>query len=192
VDSQSAEHPFASRAGVKLAHALDIFRIDPSGLVCADLGCSTGGFTDCLLQRGAAKVFAIDRGFGVLNYRLRKDPRVVTMERTDALQVHLPEPVQLVTIDCGWTRQRLVLPAAKRLLAPGGCIISLLKPHYEAEPAQLRGGVLPDDLADDATRAIRDLLPGIGLSLRGETESPIRGKGGNREFLWWIAQDTRD
>src|SRR5256885_13294789 len=108
--------PFVSRAGQKLEHSLDVVRIDVAGLICADLGCSTGGFTDCLLQRGAAKVFAVDTGYGVLDWKLRKDPRVVVMERTNAMHVELPEPVQLVTIDVAWTKQRHILPSAKRLL----------------------------------------------------------------------------
>jgi len=97
--------PFASRAGQKLDHALTTFSLDIEGKICADLGCSTGGFTDCLLRRGAAKVFAVDTGYGVLDWKLRKDPRVVVMERTNAMHVDLPERVELITIDVGWTRQ---------------------------------------------------------------------------------------
>src|SRR5271163_2045641 len=97
---------FASRAGLKLDHALDAFELDVTGLVCADLGCSTGGFVDCLLQRGAAKVYAIDTGYGVLDWKLRKDQRVVVMERTNAMHATLPEPAALLTIDVAWTRQR--------------------------------------------------------------------------------------
>src|SRR3989344_6816827 len=122
---------YVSRAGEKLAFALDYWHIDVTGLVCADLGCSTGGFTDCLLQHSAAKVYAVDTGYGVLDYKLRKDPRVVALERTNALHVKLPERVDLVTIDVGWTPQKLILPRALELLKPGGKIISLVKPHYE-------------------------------------------------------------
>src|SRR3954471_11748390 len=114
---------FASRAGLKLDHALNVFAIDVTGLVCADLGSNVGGFVDCLLRRGAAKVYAVEKGYGVLEWRLRKDPRVVVMERTNAMHVELPEPVSLVTIDVAWTRQRNILPAAKRLLAPGGMVV---------------------------------------------------------------------
>src|SRR5437762_12897685 len=106
---------FVSRAGQKLEHALTSFAIDVKGLTCADLGCSTGGFTDCLLQRGAAKVYAVDTGYGVLDWKLRKDARVVVMERTNAMHVMLPEPVDLVTIDVAGTRPRLILPDAARL-----------------------------------------------------------------------------
>lgn len=174
-----------SRAGAKLDHAFTTFRIDPTGWVCADLGCSTGGFTDSLLRHGAEKVFAVDRGYGVLDYRLRTNPRVVVMERTDALQVHLPEPVRLVTIDCGWTRQALILPVANRLLGrTKGDIISLVKPQYEAAPQQLRSGILPDDACEPVLAAVRESIKELDLRLVAETESPIRGGGGNREFLW--------
>src|SRR5437588_11102724 len=104
---------FVSRAGQKLEHALVNFGIDVSGLTCADLGSNVGGFVDCLLQRGAAKVYAIEKGYGVLEWKLRKDPRVIVMERTNAMHVVLPEPVALVTIDVAWTRQRNILPAAR-------------------------------------------------------------------------------
>lgn len=175
---------FASRAGAKLAHALDTFGVDPTGLVCADLGCSTGGFTDCLLQRGAARVYAVDTGYGVLDWKLRNDPRVVTLERTNALHVTLPEPVDLVTVDTSWTPQRLILPQAQTLLKPGGRLITLIKPHYEAAPAERRGGVVqPDVLAAVLERVTRELA-GLGITLERIVESPIVGsKGGNREYL---------
>src|SRR3569623_385074 len=111
---------FVSRAGQKLEHALASFRCDVNGFVCADFGSNTGGFTDCLLKRGAAKVYAIDTGYGVLDWKLRKDPRVVVMERTNAMHVTLPEPVALVVIDVAWTRQRHILPAARLLLKDEG------------------------------------------------------------------------
>ncbi len=179
-------HPYVSRAGDKLAHALTEFHIDLIGMVCADLGCSTGGFTECLLRAGAKKVFAVDRGYGVLHYKIRNDPRIVVLERTDARTVHLPEQVNLITIDCGWTRQSLVLPSAKRLLAENGRIISLIKPHYEAEPVMLKGGILPDDLVENVLATVRSILPSVGLQLLAETTSPIRGQGGNMEVLWLL------
>lgn len=187
VNQSDASRPFVSRAGDKLAHALAQFNIDAKGLVCADLGCSTGGFTDCLLRAGATKVYAVDRGYGVLHYSIRNEPRVVVMERTDARTIFLPEIVSLVTIDCGWTRQTLVLPAAKRLLGPGGKIISLVKPHYEAEQALLVGGVLPDECIEQVVATVRDQLNSMGFVLLGETPSPIRGQGGNAEWLWHLA-----
>src|SRR5437016_12661481 len=117
--------PFVSRAGQKLDHALDAFRIDVAGLTCADLGCNVGGFADCLLQRGAAKVYAVDTGYGVLDWKLRNDPRVVVMERTNAMHVTLSEPVDLVTVDVAWTKQRHILPAAARIMKQDGRVISL-------------------------------------------------------------------
>ena len=169
-----------------MAHALSVFGISVRGWVCADLGSSAGGFVDCLLRRGAAKVFAVERGYGVLAYHLRKDRRVVVFERTDALHVRLPEPVALVTVDTGWTRQARILPVARGLLEEGGRIVSLVKPHYESGPERLRGGVLPDEQTEAVLAPLRAALPGLGLRLIGEVESPIRGRGGNREVLWHL------
>ncbi len=177
---------FVSRAGHKLAAALAAFHVDVTGLTCADLGSNTGGFVDCLLQHGAAKVFAVERGYGVLDFKLRRDPRVVVMERTNALTLTLPQRVQLVTIDAGWTRQRLILPAAARLLAPEGHIISLVKPHYEAEPEQLVRGVLPPEKIESILATIRAELSCFGLKVSAETESPLPGHSGNHEHLWHL------
>lgn len=182
----SEDKPFASRAGEKLAHALLQFDVHPRGWVCADLGASTGGFSDCLLRHGATKVYSVERGYGVLDARLRNDPRVVVMERTDALHVTLPEPVRLATIDAGWTRQRMILPVARRLLTPDGCIVTLVKPHYEAPPSALRDGVLPPNAIPAVLETLRAELAGLGLAIRGETRSPILGRGGNQEWLWWL------
>lgn len=175
-----------SRAGAKLAAALDAFSIDPTNLVCADLGSNAGGFVECLLRRGARRVYAVERGYGVLDLRLRKDERVVVRERTDALTVHLPEPIDLVTVDVGWTRQNLILPAAMRVLAPRGRIISLVKPHYEAKLELLSHGVLPDEEIEEIIRPLRERLASLGLTFGGEIESPIRGHGGNAERLWLL------
>src|SRR5688500_4519805 len=133
---------FASRAGRKLDHALTTFNIDLTGFTCADLGSNVGGFVDCLLRRGAAKVYAIDTGYGALDWKLRKDPRVVVMERTNAMHAQLPEAVDLVAIDVAWTKQRHILPAARRMVADVGRVVTLIKPHYEADPAHLLKGVL--------------------------------------------------
>src|SRR6266568_6949275 len=121
--------PFASRAGQKLDHALTVFQLDVTGLICADLGSNVGGFVDCLLKRNAGKIYAVEKGYGVLEWRLRKDPRVVVLERTNAMHVTLPEPVALVTIDVAWTKQRNILPAARRILASDGTVVTLIKPH---------------------------------------------------------------
>ncbi len=182
-----ARCPWASRAGAKLDAALKHFGIDPGGRVCADLGCSTGGFTDVLLRRGAARVYAVDTGWGVLDWRLRADPRVIVRERSNALRLTLPEPCGLVTIDVGWTRQERVVPAALRLLAPGGDIVTLLKPHYEAPRAWLRRGVLPAERVPDVVAAVLARLtagPDAACSAAGVLESPLPGgKGGNVEVL---------
>lgn len=174
---------FVSRAGQKLEHALATFAIDVAGRVCADLGCNAGGFTDCLLQRGAAKVYAIDTGYGALDYKLRKDPRVVVMERTNAMHVMLPEPMQFVSIDVAWTRQRHILPAAARLIGDDGEIVSLIKPHYEADPKLLRGGVLPEEQLPNVLALVKAEVAGIGLRWLDQTLSPIKGGKGNAEYL---------
>ncbi len=167
---------YSSRAGAKLEHALQEFKIDVSGFVCADLGCSTGGFTDCLLQHGAAKVYAVDTGYGVLDYKLRQNSRVVVMERTNALHLTLPEKVDLVTIDVGWTPQKLIIPVAKKLIRPGGVIISLIKPHYEAKKAHLTPA--------ESAQVLQNVLSDLGNLRYQVTTSPILGqKAQNTEYL---------
>ncbi len=189
---------YVSRAGVKLAAALDGFELDVAGMRCADLGCHAGGFTDCLLQRGAAAVHAVDTGYGVLDYRLRSDPRVTVMERTNALHCEPPETVDLVTIDVGWTKQRHVIPAALRWLGrvagSGGLIITLVKPHYELDETQrktlLRDGAISH--ADAGTVVERTVAGFEALGARAVAVliSPLSGaksarggRAGNREFL---------
>ncbi|MEE9296151.1 MAG: SAM-dependent methyltransferase [Phycisphaerae bacterium] len=174
---------YVSRAGTKLAFALDHFRVDPTGWVCADLGSHVGGFVDCLLQRGAGKVYAVDTAYGTLDWRLRNDPRVVVKERTNALHLVLDEPVRLVTVDVGWTRQHLVLPRAVQLLDRDGVIISLIKPHYEASESALRRGVLPDDEVHPTVTKVVSRLAELGLRVDATIESPLRGDAGNREVL---------
>ena len=178
--------PFASRAGAKLEHALATFAIDVTGLICADLGCSTGGFTDCLLQRGASRVYAVDTGYGVLDWKLRNDPRVIVMERTNAMHVRLPEPVSRVTIDVSWTKQRNILPAAKKLLNEAGQIVTLIKPHYEAEKSLLRNGLLPSDQLPDVVADVSAQIQSMGFDIAGMVDSPIKGTGGNAEVLAWL------
>ena len=153
---------FVSRAGEKLDHALSTFRLDVNGFVCADFGCNAGGFTDCLLQRGAAKVYAVDTGYGALEWKLRKDPRVVPMERTNAMHATLPEAADLVVIDVAWTRQRNILPAAQRALKDGGAVVTLIKPHYEADSDQLIRGVLPEVAVESVVEAVSATLKMAG------------------------------
>lgn len=182
--------PYVSRGGLKLEHALSVFHIDPAGWVVADVGASTGGFTDCLLQRGAARVYAIDVGYGQLDWRLRQDPRVVVMERTNARYLEaLPEAVQLVTVDVSFISLRLILPQVKRWLGPGGQVIALIKPQFEAGPREVgKGGVVRN--VETHRAVLRDILHWAttnGWCVLGLTRSPIKGPKGNVEFLVWLA-----
>ncbi|MBL0869786.1 MAG: hypothetical protein IBJ18_04340 [Phycisphaerales bacterium] len=171
--------------------ALHAFRLDPSGLICADFGCSTGGFTDCLLRHGAARVFSVDTGYGVLAWSLRNDPRVTVLERTNCLHALRPsaaaEGVDLVVIDASWTPQKLVLPAAKRWLNPAGGsrIISLLKPHYENKAlAQQSRGVLSDEQGLAVAQQTLEAIAGdsnLGLEVLAWHPSPTRGLAGKSE-----------
>ena len=177
--------PFVSRAGQKLDHALATFDLDVSGLVCADLGSNVGGFVDCLLRRGTARVYAVETGYGVLEWKLRKDPRVIVMERTNAMHATLAEPVDLATIDVAWTRQRHILPAARRLLKdiPTAAVITLIKPHYEAPPKLLKNGILPHNSLDAVLTTVKQDIQSAGFHLEHLTQSPIPGGQGNTEFL---------
>ncbi|HWE04398.1 MAG TPA: SAM-dependent methyltransferase [Tepidisphaeraceae bacterium] len=174
---------FVSRAGLKLEHALIAFGIDAAGLTCADLGSNAGGFVDCLLQRGAAKVYAIEKGYGVLEWKLRKDPRVIVMERTNAMHVALPERVALVTIDVAWTRQRNILPAARKIVTDGGRVVALIKPHYEADKSLLRGGILLPDAVEGVVDDVKEDIRSAGFEVVATVQSPIRGGEGNIEVL---------
>ncbi|MGB0715255.1 MAG: TlyA family RNA methyltransferase [Phycisphaerae bacterium] len=174
---------FVSRGGEKLLAALEGMSVDPTGLICADLGCHAGGFTDCLLQHGAAKVYAVDTCYGTLAWKLRKDDRVVVLERTNAMHVVLPEPVQLVSIDVGWTPQAKILPHVSTLLVPDGRVVSLIKPQYEVAKSVLVDGVVPDERLYDAVADLSVEIERMGWTIDGIVPSPIRGHGGNREFL---------
>jgi 23S rRNA (cytidine1920-2'-O)/16S rRNA (cytidine1409-2'-O)-methyltransferase len=175
--------PYASRGGEKLAFALQAFDLSPRGLVACDLGSQVGGFVDCLLRHGARRVYAVDTAYGVLAWELRNDPRVVVMERTNALHVVLPEPADLVTIDVGWTRQALILPHALELLAPGGQVISLLKPQYEATAKERRRGVVrPECWQEVVGRTVAE-LERLSLPLRAVAPLPFPTPGGNREVF---------
>lgn len=181
--SETPTPVYASRSAHKLVAALDHFKIAPADRVCADLGSNVGGFVDVLLRRGARRVFAVDTGYGVLAYRLRTDARVTVMERTNAMHVELPEAVDLVTIDVAWTPQRRILPAARRLLKPGGCIITLIKPHYEADRRQLQRGVLRPEETTAVVEGVVAEMAGMGLTCCGVIASPLAGHQGNVEYL---------
>lgn len=184
--SLKAPPRFVSRGGEKLERALTVFGVEVRGLIAADFGASTGGFTDCLLQRGAARVYAIDVGYGQLASRLREDPRVVVMDRTNVRRLDsLPEQVGLVTIDVSFIGLSLVLPAARNVLNDGGRIVALVKPQFEAGRADVgRGGVVRDPSVH--RRVLENLFHVAqehGLGVTGLTASPLRGPAGNIEFL---------
>lgn len=179
---------YVSRGGEKLAAALAAFVISPSARVCADVGASTGGFTDCLLQHGASRVYAIDVGHGILHWRLRHDPRVILMERTNARNLTaLPEQVSLLTVDVSFISLRLILPRAAAWLATQADVVALIKPQFEAgREAVRKGGVVRD--AGVHRRVLEEVLAaaaGLGLGPRGLIRSPLRGPKGNVEFLVW-------
>ncbi len=180
---------YVSRGGEKLGHALQVFGLDVRGLVVIDVGASTGGFTDCLLQHGSARVYAIDVGYGQLDYRLRQDERVVSMERTHIRELsELPERPDLATIDVSFIGLENVLPSVQRLLKPGGRIVALVKPQFQAKRNEVRkGGVVKDPLLH-ATVIGRVVSWAAQHDLRfgGLTTSPLRGPAGNKEFfvLW--------
>lgn len=180
---------YVSRAGEKLEHALKDFEVNVTGLVCADFGTSTGGFTDCLLQNGAAKVYAVETGYGVVDYKLRTDERVVVMERENAMHVELPEKADLITIDTSWTKLEKIVPNALKNLKVGGHIIALVKPHYEAEEMLVRKGKLQEEFIPEVLDVVKGKLGELDMKILGETESPILGeKGKNREFLLYLKQ----
>ena len=182
------DFPWVGRGGVKLAHALEAFGIDVEGREALDIGASTGGFTDVLLQRGARRVVALDVGHGQLDWRLREDPRVVVLERRNARQLEpawLPAPAGIVTIDVSFISLRLILPALPPVLAPGADIVALVKPQFEAGREEVgKGGLVTDPAVHDAVLArVTDCAASCGLARVAMTPSPITGAAGNREFL---------
>jgi 23S rRNA (cytidine1920-2'-O)/16S rRNA (cytidine1409-2'-O)-methyltransferase len=184
-----ARPPYVSRGGLKLEAALDAFGLDLTGRVCADIGASTGGFTDCLLQRGATRVYAIDVGYGQLAWSLRTDPRVVVMERVNArLLDGLPDRIDLATIDVSFISLRLVLPRVAALLTPVGEVVALIKPQFEVGKESVgKGGVVRDPrLHRSAIEQILANADAVGFRAAGIIRSPIRGPAGNVEFLIWL------
>ena len=189
---QSPPMSFVSRGGLKLLHAIRTWNLDVRGRICADLGCSTGGFTDCLLRHGAVRVHSVDTGYGVIDYRLRTNPAVNVMERSNALHVAPAEPVDIVVFDLSWTPQKLAVPASLRWLKtePTARIVSLIKPHYEDKAmAAMHRGLLPDAEAALVAERVVGQLPALGVEVLGWTASPIRGgsqktaTSGNMEYL---------
>jgi 23S rRNA (cytidine1920-2'-O)/16S rRNA (cytidine1409-2'-O)-methyltransferase len=182
------EHPYVSRGGVKLAHALDHFGVEAAGRVALDLGASTGGFTDVLLRRGAKRVYAVDVGYNQLAWSLREDPRVVVLERTHARDLdraRVPEPVELLVSDVSFTSLVRVLPPVLPLLAPGAVAVLLVKPQFEAAADEVEAGGLVTDPAVRARIAasVAGEVAALGFRARGLVESPLPGTHGNVESL---------
>ncbi len=189
IEVRGQAHPWVSRGGLKLVHALDHFAIDPAGLVCLDVGASTGGFTDVLLSRGAARVYAVDVGHGQLAWKLRQDPRVVVLERTNARYLdrgQVADAIDLVVCDASFIGLETVLPAPLSLTCPGARLLALIKPQFEVGRARVgKGGVVRDpERHREVCERIAGWLGGLpGWSVLGIVESPIKGPEGNTEFL---------
>ncbi len=183
--------PFVSRGGEKLHGALRAFRLDVSRRVALDVGASTGGFTDCLLQHGARRVYAVDVGYGQLDWRIRQDPRVVVIERQNVRALSpssIPEPVEIAVVDVSFISLRLVLPRVRELAGPAATVIALVKPQFEVGRGKVgKGGVVRDAaLHREAIDAVREVAHALRFVERGFVESPLRGPSGNREFfLCW-------
>lgn len=180
--------PFVSRGGLKLEHAFEIFGLDVNGLVAMDVGASTGGFTDCLLQHGARRVYAVDVGYGQLSWKLRQDPRVMVLERQNIRYLPhelIPEPIQMATTDTSFISLKLVLPAMGPFLAPMARVVALIKPQFEAGRELVgKGGVIRDpEVHRKVCESIAEFCESSGLRVQGITPSPILGPKGNTEFL---------
>lgn len=180
--TEADAYTYVSRGGLKLHHALEQFNLAPTNLICADFGCSTGGFTDCLLHHGAAHVHCIDTAYGQLAWKLRQDERTTVHERSNALHLEPPPEVvatkgiDLIVMDLGWTKQERALAAARTWLKETGQIVSLVKPHYEATKEELADGmILTEDLARSIAERVRDTLPDMGWQVLNWTQSPILG-----------------
>jgi 23S rRNA (cytidine1920-2'-O)/16S rRNA (cytidine1409-2'-O)-methyltransferase len=188
---RGADHPYVSRGGVKLAGALDHFGLDVTGKLAIDIGASTGGFTDCLLQRGATRVHAVDVGYGQLAWQLVSDPRVRVHDRCNIRRLAVEtigEPVALAVIDCSFIALAKVLPHVPRFLAPAADVVALVKPQFELDPSRVgKGGIVRDD-ADrrDALERACATARACGLEVLGSCDSPIEGRDGNRELLVWL------
>lgn len=190
-----APEKFVGRGGYKLEHALEHFKVDVTGLTAIDLGASTGGFTDCLLQRGAAMVYAVDVGQGQLAWKLRRDKRVVVMEKTNARELtpaKMPQPfvlVDIAVIDCSFISLRKIIPAAVALLKGSGKIVALIKPQFEAgkKEADKGAGVIRDaEVHERVLRELQEFVEAREMKWRGVVESPLIGPAGNKEFLTLI------
>ncbi len=185
------EHPYVSRGGLKLEKGLAHFNINPTDFTCADIGASTGGFTDCLLQNGATKVFAVDVGYGQLDWKLRQDPRVIVMERTNArhlTQDDIATPLNLAVIDAAFISLKILIPPLLNLFNETIAILALIKPQFEVGKGMVgKGGVVKDPLLhEQVIKEIIEFTDSLGLSNKGVTASPILGPKGNKEFLIYL------
>lgn len=188
IEVAEADLPYVSRGGLKLQAALDAYGLDVDGWVCLDVGASTGGFTDCLLQRGAGRIYAVDVGYGQMAWRLRQDPRVVVIERTNIRSIapeKVPEPFDLITIDASFISLKLVVPAVLRFLKPGGRLLPLVKPQFEVGKGEVgKGGVVRDPARHERVLAeLTCFFSSLGLVCGPVVPSPILGPKGNREFF---------
>jgi 23S rRNA (cytidine1920-2'-O)/16S rRNA (cytidine1409-2'-O)-methyltransferase len=193
LEIKGQDHPWVSRGGIKLAHALAHFALSPAGLVCLDVGASTGGFTDVLLTHGATRVHAVDVGHGQLAWKIRSDPRVVVWERTNARRITLDEPVGALVCDASFIGLRTILPAPLACCAPGAWAVALIKPQFEAGPGEVgKNGVVRDTAIHERVCAtIRDWWAALpGWTVLGIEPSPITGPEGNREFLIAVRRDA--
>ncbi|MFH1361541.1 MAG: TlyA family RNA methyltransferase [bacterium] len=198
IEVRGQEHPYVGRGGLKLEKALDEFKIDPKGKVCLDVGASTGGFTDCLLQRGAAKVFAVDVGYGQLAWKLRSDQRVVVMERTNIRKLSSPAcrqagvscdlRAELAVIDVSFISLGKVLPVVYELLVENGEVVALIKPQFEAARDDVgEGGIIRSEgVRKRVVERVKEEAEALGFEARGVIESPITGTDGNVEFLIYL------
>lgn len=191
------DEKFVSRGRLKLEAALARFQIKPSGWICLDVGASTGGFTDCLLQKGAVKVYAVDVGYGQLHYRLRSDPRIILLEKVNARflsKCEIPEPVDLAVIDVSFISLRMILPAVKPLLKTDGKVIPLIKPQFEAGRERIpKGGVIKDEKTrNEVLDELEKYFDENGWSGAGFMPSPIKGASGNVEFLTCLMRKNAD
>ena len=185
-DGVAGSERYVGRGGEKLKFAIERLGLDLRGLTAADLGCNIGGFTDCMLQEGAVRVYAVDTGYGMLAWKLRQDPRVVVMERTNAMHARLPERVGVVSVDVGWTRQRHILPNALALCAPEGAVLSLFKPQYEAERAQVRRGKIKEEEFEPVLAATLAGLAEMGIAVRDVVRLSQERKHKNPEAILYV------
>lgn len=194
VELTGADIPYVSRGGLKLEAALRRFKLNVSGAVCIDVGASTGGFTDCLLQHGAKRVYAVDVGYGQLAWQLRQDPRVIAIERTNVRHMTaaaIPAPVDLITIDVAFISLKIVVPVLVKFLKPGASILALIKPQFEVGKGQVgKGGVVRDpQLHQEVIRDLSDFFGTIKLTPQPVYPSPLLGPKGNREFFIFLKQN---